>query len=271
MKIPTSRISSLTLSGINLAELPEQYLCLAVDKVETLNLNNTRLTPDQLSAILCECIWSTSIEELNLTGANFTDVSSQLLMDAFACLTRVSLCSAFLTRKQLFANLYSLTMDFSTLEKLDLSTQDLCSLPANLLSKSLSNLRAINLNYTKMTTEQLTAVLRSIVRSKTVTTLELVRLDMSDVPVADLTRPVSQLKTMNLNYSKLTSEQTISLFTAAARSQCTLEYLGLVRANLKPVPLNTLKKVICMFNTTALNYAQCTAGRNLFWEEDKGL
>ena len=85
MKIPTSRISSLTLSGINLAELPEQYLCLAVDKVKTLNLNNTCLTPDQLSAILCECIWSTSIEELNLTGANFTDVSSQLLMDAFAC------------------------------------------------------------------------------------------------------------------------------------------------------------------------------------------
>ena len=167
-----------------------------------------------------------------------------------------------LTRKQLFATLYSLTLDFSTLELLDLSAQDLASLPANLLAKSLSNLRTINLNYTKVTTEQLTAVLRSVARNKTVTRLELVRLDMTDVPVVDLIRPVPHIQALNLNYSKLTSEQTISLLTAASRTQ-SLDYLGLVRANIKPVPLKTLKKVLSVVRSVALNYTLVTAEQKL--------
>eukprot|EP00092_Neocalanus_flemingeri_P002836 GFUD01003034.1.p1 GENE.GFUD01003034.1~~GFUD01003034.1.p1 ORF type:complete len:434 (+),score=103.81 GFUD01003034.1:56-1357(+) len=257
MSIPTSKVENLTLSGINLSDLPEQYLRSTISKVTTLDFSNTCLTPDQLSSILCECIWSISIEELNLTGAHFAGVSSQLLLDAAACLTHLNLCSAVLTRKQLFALLYSLTLDCSTLEDLNLSAQDVSSLPANLLAKSLSNLKTINLNYTKASTEQLTAVLRSLIKTKTVTTLELVRLDLSDVPVSDLVRPVSQLKTMNLNYAKLTSEQTISLLAAASRSQ-TLEHLGLVRANMKPVSLTTLKKALSVLKSVSLNYAQLT-------------
>ena len=178
-------------------------------------------------------------------------------MDSFACLTKLNLCSAHLSRKQLFAVLYSLTLDSSTLELLDLSAQDLSSLPANLLFQSLGNLKTLNLNYTKTSTEQLTAILRSIVRSKSVTTLELVRLELTDVPVVDLIRPISQLKIMNLNYSKLTSEQTISLLTSASRSQ-TLEHIGLVRSNLKPVPLHILKKAMKTVRSVALNYSQTT-------------
>ena len=262
MKIPTSQVTNLTLSGVNLSDIPPHHLCLLVARVEVLDLSNTRLTGDQLAAVLCECIWSTSIEEINLTGANFAGVSSQLLLDGLACLTSVSLCSAMLTRKQLFATLYSLTLDFSTLELLDLSAQDLATLPANLLAKSLSNLRTINLNYTKVTTEQLTAVLRSVARTKTVTRLELVRLDMTDVPVVDLIRPVPHIQALNLNYSKLTSEQTISLLTAASRTQ-SLDYLGLVRANIKPVPLKTLKKVLSVVRSVALNYTLVTAEQKL--------
>jgi len=255
--LPVSQISELILSGMDLSELPENFLCLSVSKVRSLDMSNTHLTGDQLSAILCECIWSNSIENLNLTGANFADVSSQLLMDSFACLTKLNLCSAHLSRKQLFAVLYSLTLDSSTLELLDLSAQDLSSLPANLLFQSLGNLKTLNLNYTKTSTEQLTAILRSIVRSKSVTTLELVRLELTDVPVVDLIRPISHLKIMNLNYSKLTSEQTISLLTSASRSQ-TLEHIGLVRSNLKPVPLHILKKAMKTVRSVALNYSQTT-------------
>jgi len=257
MNIPTSKVENLTLSGLNMSDLSEQQVGSILSKVKTLDLSNSRLTPDQLSAILCECIWSYSIEELNLTGANFDGVSSQLLMDAVACLTKINLSSSVLTRKQLFALLYSLNLDFSTLETLDLSAQDLSSLPANLLAKSLKNLKTLNLNYTKVSTEQVTAVLRSLPKTQTLTTLELARLDLSDVPVNDLIKPVSHLKTMNLNYAKLTSEQTMSLLTAATRSH-TLEHLGLVRSNLKPVPLNTLKKALAVLRSVALNYAQVT-------------
>eukprot|EP00091_Calanus_sinicus_P007603 TRINITY_DN18724_c0_g1_i1.p1 TRINITY_DN18724_c0_g1~~TRINITY_DN18724_c0_g1_i1.p1 ORF type:complete len:174 (+),score=21.03 TRINITY_DN18724_c0_g1_i1:331-852(+) len=93
MNIPTSKVLNLTLSGVNLSDLPDQYLSSTISKVKTLDFKNAQLTPVQLSSILCECIWSTSIEELNLTGANFSGVSPQLLMDAFACLTTLNLCS----------------------------------------------------------------------------------------------------------------------------------------------------------------------------------
>ena len=166
-----SRVEDLTLSGNSLSSLPPGLLSAAVSQVRRLDLGHCGLSPDQLSSVLCECLWSTSVEELSLAGADLGEangrgVSPQLLMDAASCLRVLDLCSARLTRKHQVALLTSLTMDCSTLEELDLSGQDLSGLPANLLARSLTNLGTVNLNYTKATTEQLTAVLRSLARTR---------------------------------------------------------------------------------------------------------
>ena len=135
-------------------------------------MSNTHLTGDQMSDLLCSCIWSDNLEELDITGNSLEHVSSQLLLDSVACLTCLNISSVSpVSRKQMFSVLQSVTMDWSTLSSLNLSTLDLTMLPSSLLSSSLSFLSSIKLNYCKMTSEQITSVVRAVAKSNCADTL----------------------------------------------------------------------------------------------------
>ena len=164
---PASQLQSLTLSGLDMSSLPPHLLQLAVLSVRHLDLANTELLPDHLTALLSEVIWSNNIEELELTGAQLdTDsVSSQLLTDSLACLTSVNLTSSSLNTSQLVSVLSSPSLDWSTLSQLNLSTLDLTRLPSSLLASTTAGLTSLNINYSKLTREQLTALVRALARA----------------------------------------------------------------------------------------------------------
>ena len=85
--ITYSNIQHLTLSGQDLSHLSANMLSLPVCQVISLDVSNASLTEEQISTLLCSSIWSETIEELDLTGADLGDVSSQLMMDSVSCLT----------------------------------------------------------------------------------------------------------------------------------------------------------------------------------------
>ena len=167
LQSPASHLHSLTLSGLDLSSLPPHLLQLAVLKVRHLDLANSELRPQQLTALLTEVIWSNNIEELELTGAQLdTDsVSSQLLTDSLACLTSVNLTSSSLNTSQLVSVLSSPSLDWSTLSQLNLSTLDLTRLPSSLLASTTAGLTSLKINYSKITREQLTALVRALARA----------------------------------------------------------------------------------------------------------
>ena len=65
----------------------------------------------------------------------------------------------------------AVTVDWSTLTHLNLSTLDLTSIPSSVLSHTISNLVCIKLNYCKLSQEQMTAVIRAVSRSQVSETL----------------------------------------------------------------------------------------------------
>ena len=170
---PASHLTTLTLSGLDMSQLPPHLLQLAVLTVRHLDLANTDLQPHHLTALLTEVIWSNNIEELELTGAHLdTDsVTSQLLTDSLACLSSVNLTSTSLNTRQLASVLTSASLDWSTLTQLNLSTLDLTSLPSSLIARTSAALSSLKINYSKVTTEQLTALVRALARADRVEVL----------------------------------------------------------------------------------------------------
>ena len=100
-------------------------------------------------------------------------VSAQLVLDSLACLTSLNISAVTASRIQLISVLQAVTSDWSTLTSLNLSTLDLTPLPSSLLSTAVFSLTALKLNYTNLSREQITAIIRAAGKCGNVETLGL--------------------------------------------------------------------------------------------------
>ena len=123
-----------------------------------------------------------SLQDIDLTGANLTgtlpnlpagreQVSSQLLLDSLACLTKINISAVTVSRIQLISVFTAVSSDWSTLTSLNLSTLDLTPLPSSLFVKTLSSLTTIILNYANLSKEQTSAIIRAAGKSEHLDTL----------------------------------------------------------------------------------------------------
>ena len=120
--------------------------------ISFLSLANSILLVEQLQALMQAVLWSASLDSLDLTGCNFDGVEGQLLGDAAAALSSLSLTAAKLDVKhissllqvhKIFHNILvasiwivqALSLPSSALDHLSLATLDLSSTPTNLLAR----------------------------------------------------------------------------------------------------------------------------------------
>ena len=116
-----------------------------------LSLANSTLLVEQLRTLMQAVLWSASLDCLDLTGCNFDGVEGQLLGDAAAALSSLSLTAAKLDVKHISSLLHvgcfckflvasnwivqALSLPSSALDHLSLATVDLSSTPPNLLAR----------------------------------------------------------------------------------------------------------------------------------------
>ena len=103
--------------------------------------------------------------------AGLEQVSSQLLLDSLACLTKLNISAVTVSRIQLISVFQAVSLDWSTLTSLNLSTLDLTPIPSSLFIKPLSSLTSVKLNYTNLNTEQTTAIIRAVGKFQNLETL----------------------------------------------------------------------------------------------------
>ena len=126
--LPSSSLTSLSLASLDLRGAGQPLVCLAALTLTTLDLANCLVLPEHLGTLLQTAIWSTrslscfscylftqpllqlpatlpspSLEALDLSGADLSEVSGHLLADSAQCLSSLSLCGARLEHKQLQA------------------------------------------------------------------------------------------------------------------------------------------------------------------------
>ena len=111
-----------------------------------------------------------------------------------------------------------------------------------------------------MTTEQLTAVVRSLVKSGMVEVVEMTRQDLSPVAVRDCSKlaRVSTLTSLQCNYCSMTSEIPSAILSSVTRPTSAIRQLGLVRSDLTRIPVKTLLTARQTVDRLNINYCKLT-------------
>jgi len=116
-----TRLSSLNLAGLNLADMSPDLLANVVASVPVVNLAATKLASKQVTAIFSRLLGSCKLRELDLGGLSLGQVPSRLLALALSRLRRVNLLNTIMSRDQLHELINQIRDNYSVLEYLALT------------------------------------------------------------------------------------------------------------------------------------------------------
>merc|ERR1719369_32648 len=201
-------LEELDFERVDLSSVPAPLLVGTVVRLRKVNLSSTSLTAPQASALLTGVLSSSSLEDLDLAGVDLRHMPPDLLAHAVSRLRRVCLWHTYLTTQQITAILKRCRLSTS-LDFLDLSTNNISSVPPKLLAKSLTRIRSVKLmGIGQMTTAQISAILKHIANNSTVMEdLDLMLVDLAKVPASLLAAAVARLRTVGLWMTNLVEKQ----------------------------------------------------------------
>lgn len=212
--IASSFVQELNLCDIDLKVLPAKLLSQVAGHLRKINLDLTSVTTDQIIAVLDSCITSPTLKEVSLAGVKLKNVPAELLGQAVGNLHKVNLSQTNLNKEQCIAVLKS-CITSSTLKDVSLAGVTLRYVPAELLGQAVGHLNKVKLNNTRLNTEQCIIVLKSCITSPTLKDVSLRGVNLNNVPDELLGQAVEHLHKINLNYTRLNTEQCIVLLTGS--------------------------------------------------------
>ena len=131
-------LRTLDENGSDLPHIPVEVLIQAVTKLE--NFSTSTLRPSQVTAVLTRLsVGNHKLRRLSLPWINLTSVPTDVLVAVISGLVEVGLRETQLTTRQLTGIFTMLsTMKEHQLRKLDLTDNDLSSVPADILVAGIS-------------------------------------------------------------------------------------------------------------------------------------
>ena len=215
--VKNSRLKMLDISCNDLSEVEPSLLARAVNGLEEVDLNDTKLTVEAVEEIISGVDQAdTKLKKLNMSNAVdgvlgdkalFTQ-TPDLLAKALNKLEEVEIAYNNLTSKQIEAILSSICQKKSNMKKLNMSCNKLSSLDPFLLATAVSRLEEVKMDGAGLTTKQAAGIMFAI--SSNFTTLKhLVVSDnnLSKIPPYVLAKAVNKLEEVNMNNSQLTLQQ----------------------------------------------------------------
>lgn len=197
-EVMTSKtLRDLNLQDVNLSRVDANLLADAVCRLNNVDLSLTKLTPLQLLPLLTVVASSPSITSLRLLLVDLSQVKSDLLAKAVVRLRSVTLSK--LTTSQATAIFSKIQDSPSILEDLRLQNTNLSQVPPLLLAGAVARMKKADLTSSKLTTDQVTAILKQSINSRTVNDINLLGINLGEVQVNLLTKA---LEATNIRYSK---------------------------------------------------------------------
>jgi len=151
----------------------------------------------------------------------------------------------------------------SPLENANLNFNDLSEVSADLLASAVAHLQTALMVNTCLTTDQCVALLTASISSKTLASLHLKNVDLSQVPADLLANSISRLQGINLFGTEIETYQCVSLLKASVASK-TLKNISLAEIDLSEVPADLLANSISRLHNvdlsgTGIKTDQCVA------------
>jgi len=149
-----SKLTSLTITDINLSQISSILLSQAVTKLNTLSLGNTSLTLCQLETILTTVSEGSNLVNLDLSMNNLSSVNPRLLGRCATILNTLNLTNTSLTAEQIEAILEGVNGG-NKLKNLNISQNNLESVKMEMLVRAVNNLESLNTQNCSMSPWQL--------------------------------------------------------------------------------------------------------------------
>merc|ERR1719319_1077020 len=222
VSLSSRSLVDVSLANVNLSRVPAELLARAVSRLQAINLCCTRLTTEQCIQLLEVSLSSRSLVDVSLANVNLSGVPSDLLSVAVSRLQIVNLCYTRCTTEQCIQVL-EVNLSSRSLVDVNLANVSLSGVPSDLLARSVSRLKTVNLYYTDLTTKQCIQVLEVSLSSRSLVDVNLADVNLSGVPADIIAREVSRLQTVNLWNAKLTTEQCIQVLEASLSSSCLVD------------------------------------------------
>ena len=264
----TSRLRQLDLSYTCLSHLAPALLASSSLSLHQLRLRSTSLSQEQLTA-LCSSLGkvSSSLCSLDLSACNLSTIEPSLLASGLSSLTETTLHGCSLTNLQASALLSSLEPS-SKLRQLDLSRNDLSSVPPTLLVSTACHLSSLQLEGASLTPDQVEALLSSIARGAGLQSLSLSDTDLSLTRPGLLAASLPLLASVSLASTSLTREQIEALLTSMDSRSSNLRQLDLSFCPLSSLPSSLLAKAVQGLQQATLRlYLLCLLHQHLLPRE----
>jgi len=190
--INSSTPIDVSLDALNLHNIPSQILAQAVRRLHKVNLAYTRLTSEQILAVLDVCINSSTLVDVSLESVHLQNIPSQILAQAVSRLHKVDLSWTHLTYTHILAVLDA-CINSSTLIDVSLDALNLHNIPSHILAQAVSRLQKVNLSNTGLRSEQILAVLESCIISPTLIDVLLLGVDLKGIPAEILAQASNKI------------------------------------------------------------------------------
>jgi len=218
-----TRLTSLDVSGSKLSDVRKQTLRLIVKKMRKLNVQNCRLSYEQLDEIFDTLSGENScIEELMIGSNNLSKVSSELLRKAVSKLKLLHCDNCFMNDQisnQKISEMLKEIDQCSTcmLENLNLNMNSMLQINFTLIS-SLSRLRIVSL-YGCDTI--LAALLENLIQTENISLkdLNIGNSDLTLYPPSMVSKSLVRLETVNLSDCDVTPMHVTMLLTSIATKE----------------------------------------------------
>jgi len=224
-------LKALDLEGGNLSQCDPNNLALGVNNVLIANLERVWLSHTHLNKIFKTLGQGTSfLQFLSLAEEDLSGVDDKVLAHGVVNLSEVDLSDTKLSETQLVSLLETIASVASlSLTSIRLSSvSSLANVSPSLLSRSVSRLVRVDVQWTNLSSTQLVHLATNIVHSTTsINSLSLAGVKLSTLPTSLLNNMLTKLTVVDVTCTDLTANQSLNLLTSIATGNTRVQSLAM--------------------------------------------
>merc|ERR1712142_833764 len=205
-----TKIVSLDLTNAGIAFVPIEILAKALNNLETLKMTLITISNEHANAFFTHMQEFTNLKQLEIDtkNTNINSVNPRIFSKAIVKLTKVTLKYTYLSTEQLELMFQQILKKGSALTHLDVGTNDVSGVPADVLAEAVNKLSVVGLNETNLSKDQGIAIFTKLAESQS----NLVRLDASENNLGEIDPDViakasNKLKIIHMSRCSLTGQQ----------------------------------------------------------------
>jgi len=205
-------LKHVNLSNTNSNYVCPHVLCYAVPLLETISLQQTRLTVQQVEAVLVNIpTCNSNLKSLNIASIDLSKVPPDILAPGLTAVLRVNISNTKLNPDQTKALFDQIMTSNNKLKHLILRDVDLSTTNLISLGTGVACLVSANLQETKLGMQQCRALFNHITTSLSLVSINLSHVNLAEVPADLLAKAIHRLDRASLNWTKLTAHQLTKL------------------------------------------------------------